>query len=652
MAVDRFVPVTPPANTTFAYAQQQLQEELTALWQHVVVELAASGVNAVAAVSTPPMTSYADSKYFVLSAPAANTGPMTLNIDGLGARALVSATGAPLAAGDVAAGQTMFVYLDNVSNTFRMASGGAAAAPLTYATAAEVVAGVEAGKPVSPAALAGAGIVASAGAADAGKYVRTDAAGLIDDTVVPKALGAAVITGTATDSFVTPAGLAAASSAVGGVAQADKYVRFNSTGTLDSALFDYATSAELIGNAGTGTVNGAINDDILTKSSTVLSAGLADAGKFVKLDATGKISPSVLNLDVMEFKGGVDVTAAAPAAPDKGDTYIVTTGGTISAGFTGLGGGTAASGDQLIFDGTSWVKVGGSGGGATSAAAITTVPAGNIAANNVQAALNELDADKLALAGGTMAGAIAMGANAITGLANPTAAQDAATKSYVDTAVAFTPAGNIAATTVAAAIAELDAEKLALAGGTMTGSLVLSADPTVALGAATKQYVDAKTYALDDLSDVTAAAPATNDFLQWNGTAWVPAALAPGGPVAASGVSFVAGGNIAATNVQTAITELDTEKAPIASPVFTGTPAAPTPAANDNSTNLATTAYVQTELLDYVPLAGTAGVPGAAMASGAVVTFNPAASGAVVLNGATGTNFGAIQRVILDCGVF
>lgn len=39
---------------------------------------------------------------------------------------------------------------------------------------------------------------------------------------------------------------------------------------------------------------------------------------------------------------------------------------------------------------------------------------------------------KLSLSGGTMSGAIAMGTNKITGLGDPTAAQDAATKNYVD----------------------------------------------------------------------------------------------------------------------------------------------------------------------------------------------------------------------------
>lgn len=41
-------------------------------------------------------------------------------------------------------------------------------------------------------------------------------------------------------------------------------------------------------------------------------------------------------------------------------------------------------------------------------------------------------------------------------------------------------------------------------------------------------------------------------------------------------------------------------KAPLASPTFTGNPTAPTPPENDNDTSIATTAYVQTELLDRV----------------------------------------------------
>lgn len=66
-----------------------------------------------------------------------------------------------------------------------------------------------------------------------------------------------------------------------------------------------------------------------------------------------------------------------------------------------------------------------------------------LAANNAQ---NSLILDRLQVSnaaslfvnvsGDTMSGALAMGTNKITGLGNPTAAQDAATKTYVDTEVA------------------------------------------------------------------------------------------------------------------------------------------------------------------------------------------------------------------------
>jgi hypothetical protein len=68
----------------------------------------------------------------------------------------------------------------------------------------------------------------------------------------------------------------------------------------------------------------------------------------------------------------------------------------------------------------------------------------------------------LPLAGGTMAGTLTL-------FADPSGSLDAATKQYVD-------AG--------------DALKVNKAGDTMTGALILNADPTLQLGAATKQYVD------------------------------------------------------------------------------------------------------------------------------------------------------------------
>lgn len=48
------------------------------------------------------------------------------------------------------------------------------------------------------------------------------------------------------------------------------------------------------------------------------------------------------------------------------------------------------------------------------------------------------------------------------------------------------------------------ADYLALSGGTLTGALILAADPTADLGAATKQYVDnAITSALEGIENGT-----------------------------------------------------------------------------------------------------------------------------------------------------
>ena len=88
---------------------------------------------------------------------------------------------------------------------------------------------------------------------------------------------------------------------------------------------------------------------------------------------------------------------------------------------------------------------------------------------------NEI-ATKVSKSGDTMSGVLAMGANKITGVGNPTANQDAATKVYVDNA---------------------DALKLNLAGGTMSGAIAMGTnkitgmgDPTSAQDAATKNYID------------------------------------------------------------------------------------------------------------------------------------------------------------------
>ena len=155
---------------------------------------------------------------------------------------------------------------------------------------------------------------------------------------------------------------------------------------------------------------------------------------------------------------------------------------------------------------------------------------------------SQLDS-KLALAGGTMTGALTLAGNPATNLeastkqytdaadalkvnkagdtmtgfltlnANPSSALHATPKQYVDTAISthasdeilhLTTAQNTFLDSVTVSAGEVNQlagvsgnvqtqvdSKLALAGGTLTGTLVLAADPTAAMQPATKQYTDA-----------------------------------------------------------------------------------------------------------------------------------------------------------------
>lgn len=78
-----------------------------------------------------------------------------------------------------------------------------------------------------------------------------------------------------------------------------------------------------------------------------------------------------------------------------------------------------------------------------------------------------------------------------------------------------------------------------LAGGTMTGLLVLSADPSAALGAATKQYVDSVAQGLTIQGACLAATTATLNATYANGVSGVGATLTNAGALAAFSVDGV-----------------------------------------------------------------------------------------------------------------
>ena len=151
-------------------------------------------------------------------------------------------------------------------------------------------------------------------------------------------------------------------------------------------------------------------------------------------------------------------------------------------------------------------KVSKAGDVMTGLLTLSGIPTGNLHAAT-KGYVDSQDALKVSKAGDTMSGDLTLAGN-------PTSNLHATPKQYVDTTVSthandaalhLTPAQNTfldAVTVTATEVNQLTGvtgnvqtqldSKVALAGGTMTGLLVLSADPVANLGAATKQYVDTK----------------------------------------------------------------------------------------------------------------------------------------------------------------
>jgi len=143
--------------------------------------------------------------------------------------------------------------------------------------------------------------------------------------------------------------------------------------------------------------------------------------------------------------------------------------------------------------------------------------------------------------------------------------------------VSFAPAGNISSTNVQAALQELDNEKVAKAGDTMTGFLVLNAPPVLDLQAATKKYVDDKVAAGSGYTDEMAMDAVAAMIKNGTNITWVyddaTNSLTPTVNVtnmAAGSISFVPAGNVGSNNVQAAIQELDNEKVAKAGDAMTG----------------------------------------------------------------------------------
>ena len=167
-------------------------------------------------------------------------------------------------------------------------------------------------------------------------------------------------------------------------------------------------------------------------------------------------------------------------------------------------------------------------------------------------------ATKLPLAGGTMTGAIAMGTNKITGLGDPTSAQDAATKYYIDNVV-------LAPSNLTGPITSVGSAT-SIASQTGTGTkFVVDTSPTLVtpvLGVATATSINgttipsSKTLVATDSTTYVVPSQTGNSgkYLTTNGTvsSWTPPTGASAGTYTLTTVTVDSNGRITAISSGTA----------------------------------------------------------------------------------------------------
>tara|TARA_R110002126_G_scaffold10949_3_gene50152 strand:- start:3847 stop:6774 length:2928 start_codon:yes stop_codon:yes gene_type:complete len=260
----------------------------------------------------------------------------------------------------------------------------------------------------------------------------------------------------------------------------------------------------MVNSAGTALIASAALQSLAitasTINSTTIGATTPSTGAFTTISASGNITANIIGNVTGNLTGNVTGNLVGNVTSTGSNSFasVTISGGTINNTTIGATTASTVRGTTVTatvgFVGNVTGDVTGNVTGnltGNSAGLHTGAVTGNVTGNLTGDVTGTGTSTFAAI---TMSGAIAMGTAKITGMGNPTNAQDAATKTYTDTA---------------------DAARLALTGGTMSGAIAMGTakitglgDPTSAQDAATKNYVDNLSQGLDAKASCVAATTA------------------------------------------------------------------------------------------------------------------------------------------------
>ena len=245
-------------------------------------------------------------------------------------------------------------------------------------------------------------------------------------------------------------GLGSGDGSVVGTAKAQTLSNKTLSGTVTSSAATFTG-----GTFSSGTITSATITSATITSSVIASGGIAFEGSTVDgFDTTLTVTDPTANrtITLPNVTGTVAILDASQTISNKLLSSNTLGSDLAAGGFTVSGLPTPAATSDAATKGYVDTQV---------ANLVDSAPGTLDTLNELAAALGDDPnfattitnsiASKLSLSGGTMTGAIAMGTNKITGLGDPTSAQDAATKNYIDTQTTSAGASATAAAASAAA---------------------------------------------------------------------------------------------------------------------------------------------------------------------------------------------------------